>query len=601
MIILHVIATVNPEYGGPIEGIFASAAALLENGCDREILSLDIPSDPWVRTCPLPVYPQGDSNPRYLAWRRKVPWLRYGYSPNFIPWLKENAKRYDAIVINGLWNFTSLAAWRALSKTDARYFVYTHGMLDPYFNKAFPIKAVFKQLLWWFSEGRLVNNASAVMFVSEEERVLARKSFWPYRANERVVPYGIIDPSGDPEAQIKAFRTAFPEIAERRFILFLSRIHPKKGCDLLVNAFASVAAKDPTLDLVIAGPDSVGSVKQLQNMASDLGVADRIHWPGMLKGDLKWGAFRAAEGFVLPSHQENFGIVVAESMACSTPVLTTRKVATWREVEECRAGFVENDDLDGVRRLLERFIDLSAKERREMGQRAREGFIKKFDIASMTPQLIEAMRRPSGGDSKKLDAKFLDAEKTRPLEGGPTYSLAHRAFRAVWTVAWLLLASWTPPPLHPWRRALLRLFGAKIAPTAVVYGSAKIWYPPNLELGPFAKVAPNVTVYSVEKITLQDYAIVSQGANLCSAGHDVEDVHFQTTARPITIGKRAWVAAEAFVGPGVTVGEGAVLGARGCAFRDLEPWTIYGGNPARKLRPRRVRFADAGAQGSSDV
>jgi putative colanic acid biosynthesis acetyltransferase WcaF len=101
-----------------------------------------------------------------------------------------------------------------------------------------------------------------------------------------------------------------------------------------------------------------------------------------------------------------------------------------------------------------------------------------------------------------------------------------------------------------------------------------------------------VTVYNVAKVTLWDYAIVSQGANLCTAGHDIEDRHFQTVARPISIGRRAWVAGEAFVGPGVIVGEGAVLGARGCAFRDLDPWTVYVGNPARALKPRRLRFPD---------
>jgi putative colanic acid biosynthesis acetyltransferase WcaF len=188
--------------------------------------------------------------------------------------------------------------------------------------------------------------------------------------------------------------------------------------------------------------------------------------------------------------------------------------------------------------------------------------------------------------------KILDAKEARALEGGPTYSLANRLFRASWSLTWLLLAAWTPPMLHGWRIALLRLFGAKIADTAAVYGSARIWYPPHLEVGRFARVSPKVTVYNVAKITLQDYAIVSQGANLCSAGHDIEDIHFQTVARPIMIGRRAWVAGDAFIGPGVTVGEGAVLGARGCAFRDLEHWMVYGGNPARPLKPRRIRFPD---------
>lgn len=186
---------------------------------------------------------------------------------------------------------------------------------------------------------------------------------------------------------------------------------------------------------------------------------------------------------------------------------------------------------------------------------------------------------------------ILDAKAARPLDGGPTYPLRHRIFRACWNMTWLLLASWTPPPLHGWRRFLLALFGAKVAPNAVVHGSAKIWYPPNLEAGRYAAIGPHATVYCAERITLADHAIVSQGAYLCSAGHDIEDVDFKLVARPITIGAHAWVAAEAFVGPGVTVGEGAVLGARGCAFRDLAPWTVYGGNPARVLKARKIAGA----------
>ena len=199
-----------------------------------------------------------------------------------------------------------------------------------------------------------------------------------------------------------------------------------------------------------------------------------------------------------------------------------------------------------------------------------------------------------------MTMEILDASYARPLEGGPTYSLANRAFRASWMIAWLLLASRTPPMLHGWRRRLLRLYGAKIAPTAAIYGSARIWYPPHLEMGRLAVLGPGVTVYCVERISLQDYAIVSQGSHLCTAGHDVEDHHFQTVARPITIGRRAWVAAEAFVGPGVKVGDGAVLGARGCAYRDLDPWMIYGGNPARPLKPRRLRTPD-GARVAEDA
>lgn len=392
MVILHVIGSVNPEHGGPMEGIVTSSAALREHGCDREIVSLDSPGDPWVQSCPLPVYAMGIRHPSYPSWRKRLPYLRYGYSPHLVPWLKANARRYDAVVVNGLWNYAAFGAWRALRNTDVRYFVYTHGMLDPYFNKAYPLKSLAKQVFWWFSEGRLLENATSVMFVSEEERYLARRSFWPYRCKETVAPYGILDVSGDPNAQMAAFYARLPELRNRRFLLFLSRIHPKKGCDLLIEAFARVASKEPDLDLVIAGPDTVGWMKKLLSISERCDISGRVHWPGMLRGDLKWGAFRASEAFVLPSHQENFGIVIAEAMACAKPVLTTDKVNTWREVRDSRAGFVESDDLTGITRLLESFLSLSPTERQQMGKRAREGFVEKFDIRELAPRLIEVLR-----------------------------------------------------------------------------------------------------------------------------------------------------------------------------------------------------------------
>lgn len=393
MVILHVILSVNPEFGGPIEGILTSANILRQHGCDREILSLDCADDPWVKACPLKVYAVGIRHPLYRRLRRVLPWLRYGYTPHFKPWLKANARRYDAVIVNGLWNYAALGAWRTLRNSDIRYFVYPHGMLDPYFNKVQHIKRFAKQVFWWFSEGRLIEHATRVMFVTEEERRLARQSFWPYRAKEYVVPYGITDVKGDPGAQAAAFRAAVPKLANREFILFLSRIHPKKGCDLLIEAFAKIAPRKPDLDLVIAGPDSVGWMKKLQDLALKRGVAERIHWPGMLRGDLKWGAFRAASAFILPSHQENFGIVVAEAMACGQPILTTSKVNTWREVVDSGAGFVVNDDLGGVTELLEKFVSLSDDEKQRMGICARRGFTEKFDIGAFAPRLIEALRK----------------------------------------------------------------------------------------------------------------------------------------------------------------------------------------------------------------
>lgn len=184
---------------------------------------------------------------------------------------------------------------------------------------------------------------------------------------------------------------------------------------------------------------------------------------------------------------------------------------------------------------------------------------------------------------------ILDAQTHNTWESGKSFSLGHRLYRVAWGIVWAVFASWTPPPLHRWRRFLLVLFGAKIARTAGVYPSVRIWYPANLEMGEFSFLGPGVNCYSMDRITIGAYALVSQGGHLCAGSHDIGDPNFQLISRPIVIEPQAWVAAEAFVGPGVTVGEGAVLGARGVAFKALEPWTVYAGNPAQPLKKRVIR------------
>ena len=193
----------------------------------------------------------------------------------------------------------------------------------------------------------------------------------------------------------------------------------------------------------------------------------------------------------------------------------------------------------------------------------------------------------------------LDASRVNPLEGGPSFSLGNRISRAIWNLTWAVLASWTPPQMRFWRRFLLKLFGARLGELSDVRGSARVWYPPHLHLADRALLAERVTCYNMAPISLGVGALVSQGAHLCAGSHDITSENFQLTAQPITIGARAWIAAEAFVGPGVEVGEGAVLGARSVAFRPLDPWTVYGGNPAKAIKRRVMRDGTGGDPGGT--
>jgi len=190
-----------------------------------------------------------------------------------------------------------------------------------------------------------------------------------------------------------AFFAKVPEARSRRLILFLGRIHQKKGVDLLLQAFARHASEFPDFDLVIAGPDQVGLQAQLTNLAAELGIAARVHWPGMLSGDAKWGAFRSAEFFALPSHQENFGIVVAEAMALSRPVLITDKVNIWREIEADEAGLVVNDDVEAIAAGLRRMCSLSAPQRDAIGRKARQCFLDRYDLEENAMRLLGLLAR----------------------------------------------------------------------------------------------------------------------------------------------------------------------------------------------------------------
>ena len=180
---------------------------------------------------------------------------------------------------------------------------------------------------------------------------------------------------------------------------------------------------------------------------------------------------------------------------------------------------------------------------------------------------------------------------------GATFPLAHRLERLAWSVVWGLFGIWTPAPLRAWRRFLVRLFGGRIAATANIYGGVRIWMPRNLTLDDHACLGPGVDCYCMDQITLGAHALVSQNAFLCGGTHDVDDPDFPLRVGPIVVGPHAWVAARAMVGPGVSLGEGAVLGGGAVTFRDLEPWTVYTGNPATALRRRRGGPGEAGAAG----
>ncbi len=179
-------------------------------------------------------------------------------------------------------------------------------------------------------------------------------------------------------------------------------------------------------------------------------------------------------------------------------------------------------------------------------------------------------------------------QSTCRLTRAAPFTLRNKVGRAMWNVVWLLLFRPTPRPFHIWRRMLLRLFGAKLGKDTHVYPSTRIWAPWNLEMLDGSGIGEHVDVYCVDKILLREGSAVSQYTFLCTASHDYHRLDLPLVTAPIVIGSNAWVTADVFIGPGVTVGEGAVVMARSSAFSDVQPWTIVGGNPAKFMRTRTL-------------
>ncbi len=340
MRILRCVRSLDPATGGPTESIKQSSVTLAARGHAVEVVSLEAPGSPWLAEFPATVHALGPGRGSY------------GYSAGYVPWLRDRHRDYDAVIVHGLWQYTSFGVWRALHRTSTPYFVFPHGMLDPWFNRTYRLKHLKKLLYWPWAEYRVLRDAAAVLFTAEEERRLARQSL--------------------------------------QLLLFLGRLHKKKGCDVLIEAFTNL--NEPAIHLVIAGPAGDRDyVARLQDLAR--ARADAITFTGMLRGKVKWGALASTDAFILPSHQENFGIAVAEALACGTPVLLSNQVNIWREIADDGAGLADDDNVLGITRLLRRWIYTAAPEREQMRVAACSCFKRRFEINRATDSLLSILEQ----------------------------------------------------------------------------------------------------------------------------------------------------------------------------------------------------------------
>lgn len=378
MKILHVITSLDRKGGGPPEAV----RILIRNrphGFENHVLTLDNPGDPSLAGIPFPVYAVGHQTSLWL-------------SKDLIPWLKAHRHEFDGVVLHGLWGYTSIGILAAIAG-HVPYVVFPHGMLDPYFRRRFPLKHIKKWLFWIPVQYWVLRRAVRVLFTATLERELAEQSFWMWRWDPMVVSYGADPPQLEPQRMREAFYAHLPHLRGQRFLLYLSRIHPKKGCDLLMQAFAQVPQPaDGPIHVVMAGPVTEDYRAELERTPGYDRVASRVHWPGMLTGDAKWGAFLASEAFILPSHQENFGIAIAEALSCGRPALITDKINIAPAIQVDGCGMVETDTLQGITRLLERWYATTPEDRERMSAQAIESFAERFDMKKNTRELFKVFQ-----------------------------------------------------------------------------------------------------------------------------------------------------------------------------------------------------------------
>jgi glycosyltransferase involved in cell wall biosynthesis len=399
MRILHVIAGMDPKLGGVCQALRTIILGLAERNVHNEVVSLDEVNAPFLNDSSVTVHAIGKGKG---AWR---------YNKRLIPWLLVNLTFFDVVIMHGLWLYPGYALRKAMKKlnNDAgglvpKLFVMPHGMLDPYFQKSpgNKLKTIKHNLYWKLFEGNLVNEADGLLFTSEEEMLLAENSLKPYHPKRTfVVGLGVETPPLYSVSMREEFLKRCFGLTRIPYLLFLSRIEEKKGIDMVIESYSNLLKKNKQQNvsksalpkLVIAGPglETPFGLKIHQRVLKDSDLRDAVVFTGMLSGDAKWGAFYGCDAFILPSHQENFGIAVVEAIACARPVLISNQVNIWREIQEAGGAYVADDSLAGTTKLMELWSGTSNDLKLEMSNHALNCYKTVFSVEYATDRFLNAI------------------------------------------------------------------------------------------------------------------------------------------------------------------------------------------------------------------
>jgi glycosyltransferase involved in cell wall biosynthesis len=405
MKLLECVNTTDPAYGGAGESTRQRCRALQSLGHHVETLTLDDHESQWIRDWPGPVHALGRGCGRC------------GYNPRLGPWIRRTASKFDAIIVNGIWRHLGWGVRQGLRSLAVPYFVVPHSMLNPWFQRSLSISSISKVAIWRLVEWKVLRDALAVLFTCEEERKLASTTYAPYVCKDDVATLvGTSVPASSEAAEAEAFLSRFPHLRGKRLILYLGRLHPMKGCDLLIKAFSAVCGENPDLNLVIAGPDDVGFGHALRSLAKQFG-GDRITWTGPLYKEMKWAALRSAALFALPSHCEAFPVALLEALGSGAPVLITDRVNIWNYVSTAGAGFVDTDTVEGTVRSLHKWLNLSKSQIDCMRTRAVRCFSDNFEAKSNAARFAAELERHIRRAASTTSSTVTSLSKRDPALG----------------------------------------------------------------------------------------------------------------------------------------------------------------------------------------
>lgn len=384
MKVLHVIPTLSPADGGPTRGLRDAAKGLYDHGIEVSICTTN--EDQRAKLAVPLGRPQWEAGATVWYFDRLT--FFYTLSLGITGWLVKHIREFDLVHIHCLFSFPSTAAAFIAHKQQVPYIIRPLGTFSHWGIRN--RRPLLKQISTLFIERQILQNASLIHFTSEQER----DEFPPAHLRTRcvVVPIGIDLTPTWVLSKPGNFKARFAELTGKTLLLFLSRIDPKKGLDLLLPALVQLKLLKLNVALVVAGKGENEFTESLHQKAQKLGIGGDIIWAGFLSGQAKLEALADADVFVLPSYSENFGIAVVEAMASGLPVLISDQVGIHQQVVQAGAGLVVPCQVEALTEALAR-IAQSPDWRRHMGIRGRQLVEEHFSLESVTRSLIDVYRQ----------------------------------------------------------------------------------------------------------------------------------------------------------------------------------------------------------------